>query len=106
MHIESSAHVAKAQIAALLVAFETGADDGEAVALDIVEYIAMRMRWRDDYQVGLLGLFVRAGLVALDRHVMAFPDVLARMTAVAKAAPLGKTAFTQTVQAGLADLLF
>ncbi|MGZ3298067.1 MAG: hypothetical protein ACXU8U_03450 [Asticcacaulis sp.] len=106
MHVDSSAQVAKAQIAGFLVAFESGADDGEAVALDIVEFIALRMRGRDDYQVGLLGLFIRAGLVALDRGVMAFPDVLTRMASVARAAPLGKAAFIQAVQAGLADLLF
>ncbi len=99
-------HPARAQIAPLLVAFAEGREDGECVTLDVVEHIALRIRWRDDYQVGLLGLCVRANLVALERGILPLAEVLNRFTAVAMAAPRGQVNFTKTVEAGMADLLF
>ncbi len=106
MFVECSSNLVKAQLAAFLVNFETGAEGGEAVALDIVELIAMRMCSREDYQVGVLGFFVRANLVALDRRVIAFPEALNRFTAAALAAPLGHEELTATFEAGLDDLYF
>lgn len=99
-------HPVKMQIAPLLTAFIEGGDDGECVTLDIVERVALRMRWRDDYQVGLLGLCVRANLVALERDILPYAEVLNRFTAAAVAAPHGHTAFTKALEAGMADLLF
>ncbi len=99
-------HPVKTKIAPLLTTFIEGGDDGESVTLDIVELIALRMRWRDDYQVGLLGLCVRANLVALERGILPYGDVLNRFTVAATAAPRGEAPFTQAVHAGMADLLF
>ncbi len=99
-------HPVKTRIAPLLTAFVEGGEDGESVTLDVVELIALRMRWRDDYQVGLLGLCVRANLVALERGILPYGDVLNRFTAAALAAPQGHVPFTQAVEAGMADLLF
>jgi len=99
-------HPSRAQIAPLLAAFAEGREDGECVTLDIVEQIALRIRWRDDYQVGLLGLCVRANLVALERDILPVDEVLNRFTAAAAAAPRGQVPFTRTLEAGMADLLF
>ena len=99
-------HPVKAQIAPLLEAFADGREDGECVTLDIVERIALRMRERNDYLVGLLGLCVRANLVALERDILPLGEVLNRFTAAAVAAPCGSKPFTKTVEAGMADLLF
>jgi hypothetical protein len=99
-------HPVKTRIAPLLTAFVEGGEDGESVTLDVVELIALRMRWRDDYQVGLLGLCVRANLVALERGILPYGDVLNRFTTAALAAPQGHVPFTQAVEAGMADLLF
>ena len=99
-------HPSRAQIAPLLAAFAEGREDGECVTLDIVEQIALRIRWRDDYQVGLLGLCVRANLVALERDILPLGEVLNRFTAVAVAAPRGQVQFTRTLEASMADLLF
>ena len=99
-------HPVKTKIAPLLTTFIEGGDDGESVTLDIVELIALRMRRRDDYQVGMLGLCVRANLVALERGILPYGDVLNRFTVAATAAPCGEAPFTQAVQAGMADLLF
>ncbi|MBW8883000.1 MAG: hypothetical protein JF615_16735, partial [Asticcacaulis sp.] len=43
MFVESGASLLKAQISGLLVAFETGTEGGEEVALDLIELIALRM---------------------------------------------------------------
>ena len=99
-------HSVRTKIAPLLTTFIEGGDDGECVTLDIVELVALRMRWRDDYQVGLLGLCVRANLVALERGLLSYDDVLNRFTIAATAAPQGEGPFTQAVHAGMADLLF
>ena len=99
-------HPTKTRITPLLTAYIEGGLDGESCTLDIVELIALRMRWRDDYQVGLLGLCVRANLVALERGILPYADVLDRFTNAAMAAPRGHLPFTQAVEAGMADLLF
>lgn len=99
-------HPVRGQIASLLAAFVEGREDGECVTLDVVEQIALRIRWRDDYQVGLLGLCVRANLVALERGILPLTEVLNRFTAAAAAAPRGQVQFTRTVEASMADLLF
>ncbi len=104
MFIETSANHVKAHLASLLLAFELGTEGGEVVALDIVEFIAMRMKSREDYQIGVLGFFVRANLIALDQNVITFPETLGRMTAAALAAPLGHVELTETFEAGLGDL--
>ncbi len=98
-------HPVKTQIAPRLTAFIEG-EDGEVVTLDIVEFIALRMRWRDDYQVGLLGLCVRANLVALERGILPYGEVLNRFANAAVAAPQGHGPFTKAIEAGMADLLF
>ncbi len=99
-------HPVKTQIAPLLTAFIEGGEDGECVTLDIVELIALRMRWRDDYQVGLLGLCVRANLVAVERNILPYAEVLNRLTTAAVAAAQGHTPFTKALEAGMANLLF
>ncbi len=104
MFVESGASLLKAQISGLLVAFETGAEGGEGVALDIIELIALRMPSRDDYQVGVLGFFVRANLVALHRDAITFPETVSRFLAAALAAPLGHVELTATFEAGIGDL--
>ena len=100
-------HPVKTQIAPLITAFIEGGDDGECITLDVVELIALRMRWRDDYQVGLLGLCVRANLVALERGILPYGEVLNRFTAAARRrAARNHTPFTKAIEAGMADLLF
>lgn len=106
MFVECSSNLVKAQMAGLLVNFETGGEGGEAIALDIVELIAMRMVSREDYQVGVLGFFVRANLVALDRRIICFSEALNRFTTAALAAPLGHEELTMSFEAGLDDLFF
>lgn len=106
MFVDTSASLVKSQISAMLVAYQTGSDDGEAVALDIVELIAWRMRWRDDYEVGLLGLYVRTHMVALNREAMSFALVVDRVTSAAIAAPQGHAVLMETLEGGLGDLLF
>lgn len=104
MFVESGASHLKAQISGLLVAFETGTEGGEEVALDLIELIALRMPTRDDYQVGVLGFFVRANLVALHRDAITFPEAVGRFLAAALAAPLGHVELTATFEAGIGDL--
>ncbi len=104
MPTENDRHFITARIAGLVAAFESGADGGEPVALDIVELIAMRMCSREDQQVCVLGFFVRANLVALDQNVISFAETVSRLVAAAMAAPEGNVQLTQTFDAGLGDL--
>ena len=92
MIIDSSAKGLRCQMTGLLVDFEMHPEQGELVALDVCEMIGTRLAARDDYQMGVMGLFVRTVLLALDRGRMAFPEAVDRLCRAAMAAPLGHAA--------------
>jgi len=98
MFIETSATVLRSQLAAHLVNFMLNPDD---TALDIIELIALRMRTREDYQVAVLGFFVRANLLYLEKGIVSFCEVLERLTVAAVNAPRGHDAFTQALNAAV-----
>ena len=92
MIVESSAKVLRGQMTRLLVEFEMTPQHGELVAMDICEVIAVRLWERDDYQMGILGLFVRTVLLALNKGKMAFPEALEKLSHAALTAALGHEA--------------
>ena len=96
MITQSSADIIRSQLAAHLVDFMLSEDD---VALDIIEFIALRMPERHDYQIAVLGYFVRANLFYLTRDMISFSEVLERLAHAASQAPLGHEALTQSLDA-------
>ncbi len=101
MIIESSAILVKSRLAALLVNFRVDPLDREAIVLDIVEFIALRLTKADDDQVFNLALFVSRNLSAFLDGTIAYIDVHTRLTRAAVAARLGPTAFLQSVNFGM-----
>ncbi len=100
MIIESSSILVKSRLANLLVNFTIEPLDREAIALDIVECIALRLKTRDDDHVFNLALFVRDTLAAFEAGRMAYIDAHGRLTGAAMAARLGPTAFLKAVTIG------
>ncbi len=98
MPVDSSTVQVRSELASLIVDFMLETPDGEGIALDIVELIALRMPSREDYPVAVLGFFVRGNLLGLSRGMVTYPDVLERLTAVARDAPLGDVAVTRTIK--------
>ncbi len=96
MIIESSASLARSQLAGYLVNFMLIDDDS---ALDIIEMIALRMTARSDNQVAALGQFVRANLLYLEQGAASYCEVLERFTAAALLAGIDDTAFAVAISA-------
>ncbi len=94
MIVESSASLARSQLASHLVTFMLTDDD---VALDIIEMIALRMPARPDAQVAALGRFVRANLMYLEQGAASYCEVLERFTAAALLAGIDDTAFAVAI---------
>ncbi len=100
MIIESSAIFVKSQIAKLLVNFRVETLDREAVVLDIVEFIALRLGKPNDDEVFNLALFVSTNLSAFLAGTVAYIDVHSRLTRAALAARLGSTEFLRSLNFG------
>ncbi len=100
MIIESSSILVKSRIAALLVNFRVEPHDREAIVLDIVEFIAVRLNKPDDDQVFNLALFVSTNLAAFVAGTLAYIEVHARLTRAAIAARLGPTEFLRALNFG------
>ena len=64
MLIESSAIIVKSTIAGMLVSFRIDAMVLEEIALNIIEFIALRLNDANDAHIFNLGLFVRTSLAA------------------------------------------
>lgn len=100
MIVESSAQFVRNQLASLLVDFRLAEQEGGLIALDIVEFIAVRMDDRGDADVRELGFYVHVNLIAFVAGRLVFSDVLERMTEVALAASLGRVAFNEVLHNG------
>ena len=100
MIIESSSILVKSRLAALLVNFRVEPLDREAIALDIVEFIALRLGKADDDQVFNLALFVATNLASFVAGTLSYIDVHSRLTRAALAARLGPTAFLRSLDLG------
>ncbi len=97
MLIESSAIVVKSTLARLLVNFRIEAFDREEIALDIIEFIALRLAERDDAHVFTLGLFVRINLAGFLAGRIPYAQLHDRFTVAALAAREGLTPFLKAV---------
>lgn len=95
--IETNGLVIRTQLAAHMVIFTCEGRQGDDIALDIIEYIALRMDGRDDASVLELGLFVRSVLLGYVSGEMRFCDALDRFEAAAVAAPSGKSALFEVL---------
>ena len=100
MIIESSSILVKSRLAKLLVTFRVEPLDREAIVLDIVEFIALRLNKADDDQVFNLALFVSTNLSAFVAGTIDYIEVHTRLTRTAIAARLGPTAFLQSLNFG------
>lgn len=100
MIIESSAQHSKAQMTRFLVASKLEGVQGDDIGLDIIEFIALKLRPREDHQVAELGYFVRSTLLYFHLGQLDYPDVHARLVTAALAAPLGYEAMARTFQFG------
>ena len=92
MIIATNTDVTKAIMAAFLVAFQNEGVEGDDVGLDIIEFIALRMKTRSDEEVAELGYFVRANLLFLYLDQLSLGEVLSRFVTAALAAPRGYAA--------------
>ena len=100
MLIESSSILVKSRLAALLVNFRVEPLDREAIVLDIVEFIALRLKTPDDDQVFNLAVFVSTNLAAFLAGTLAYIDVHSRLSHTALAAQLGSDAFLRSLNFG------
>ena len=98
MIIESSAILVKSKLAKLLVNFRVEPLDREAIILDIVEFISLRLDKADDDQVFNLALFVSTNLAGFVAGTIAYIDVHSRLTRSAIAARLGPTEFLRSLE--------
>ncbi len=97
MIVESSSILVKSQLAKLLVNFRVEPLDREAIVLDIVEFIALRLGKADDDQVFNLALFVSTNLAAFVTGAIDYIEVHTRLTRTAIAARLGPTEFLRSI---------
>ena len=100
MIVESSAQFVRNQLGSLVVDFRLAEHEGGLIALDIVEFIAVRMNDRRDEDVRELAFYVHVNLIALLANRMAFSALLERFTDIALAATLGRVAFTEVLHNG------
>ena len=91
--------IAKAQLAALLLAFRLE-DKNDDIPLDIIELIARRMQRQEDMDVFELGIFVRANLICFELGTLSFPDIHSRFMTAALAAAIGPAEFAETLHIG------
>ena len=89
MIVETSATVLRNQIKTALLSFLLEEALDEEIALQIIEIIALRMRSREDYQVSVIGAFVRVNLFWLQRGLLSYCEALERFTHAATHAALG-----------------
>jgi enoyl-[acyl-carrier-protein] reductase (NADH) len=68
--------------------------------LDIVEFIALRLKRADDDQVFNLALFISSNLAAFVAGTIAYADLHARLTRTALAAQLGPAEFWRSLNFG------
>jgi hypothetical protein len=99
MIIVDDIQIARAQMAALLLAFRLE-DCNDDLPLDIIELIARRMRRHEDIDVFELGIFVRANLICFEQGALSFPDIHTRFMAAALAASIGPVEFAETLHIG------
>jgi hypothetical protein len=95
--METNGLVVRTQLAAHLVIFTCEGRQGDDVALDIIEYIALRTDDRDDASVLDLGIYVRSVLLSYVSGDMRFCDALDCFEAAAMAAPSGKSALFEVL---------
>ncbi len=103
MITETSADIVRSQIATHLVESLVKGDDA---SLDIIELIALRMPTRENYQVAVLGYFVRANLFYLSKSMITFAEILERFTSAALHAPYGHEDFARHLDAGASPYSF
>ena len=99
MITDSRAIEVKTRMTEFLIAFHQEGMDGDDTALDIIEFIAMRLQSREDYHVAALGFFVRTNLLYFARGHLDYPEVHFRLFQAALAAPLGHAELNQTFEA-------
>jgi hypothetical protein len=95
MKTEISALGVRGHIGTMLVAYRMTQPRGDEFALDLIEYIARRMRDREDYHVAELGIFVRVNLINLKAGKLSFTDTHLRLTSAALHAPYGHDALRE-----------
>ena len=100
MIVESSSILVKSRLAQLLVNFRVEPLDRDAIVLDIVEFIALRLGKPDDDQVFNLALFVSTNLAAFVAGTVAYIEVHSRLTRAAIAARMGPTEFWRSLNFG------
>ena len=100
MIVESSSILVKSRLAQLLVNFRVEPLDRDAIVLDIVEFIALRLGKPADDQVFHLALFVSTNLAAFVAGTVAYIEVHSRLTRAAIAARMGPTEFWRSLNFG------
>jgi len=88
MIVESSATHVKSELSRLLIAFRSDEHSSD-VSLDVIEFIALRMRERADDQVAEMGFYVRVNLLGFVAGRFSYYEVHDRLVRAALAAPLG-----------------
>jgi hypothetical protein len=71
--------------------------DREELALDLIEFIALRLNDGDDAHIFNLGLFVRTALAAFMAKRVGKPASVERLTTAAIAASQGQVQFLKAV---------
>jgi len=74
---------------------------GETVALDVVELIGERMTTHEDYQVKVLGAFVRSNIRLFLEGRLAFENIFNRFVDAAAKAPRGQRALLRSFSMGV-----
>jgi hypothetical protein len=100
MHVESSAQTIKTHIAMVLIAFQMNTPSGDEFVLDVIEYIARRMRDHNDKQVAKLGIFVRINMMSFKSGRLTFQQTLTRLAMAALRAPLGECELDEVLEIG------
>lgn len=89
MIVETSTHVVRSVLSVLLTVYKMDNREDSDVALDVIEFIALRMREHQDHQVAEMGTFVRACLIGYFHDRLSYEDAHERLVAAALYAPLG-----------------
>ncbi len=105
MIVETSAAQTRTNIAKCLLEFILGSLDGEEVALDLCELIALRMPAATNDEIATVGFYVRANLVAVGRGKAPYCEVLHNLAEATIMAPLGFPELKRSIEAGLDELL-
>jgi hypothetical protein len=86
------------QIGMLLIAYTMSVPSGEEYALDIVEYIALRMKDHETNHVHEMGVFVYANLNAAKAGSISLSDARNRLLLAATLAPLGHSVLSTALE--------